>query len=116
MAIKKPEKSRPSKNGNASRSGAGEVLTLVETAAFLRVPEEVVLRLVGPDGLPGRLIDTEWRFLKSALQEWLRSPPPPSSPALLRAAAGAWKGDPTLEEMLRDIHERRGRPKSGDEA
>ena len=66
-------------------------MTLSEAAAYLRVPEELVLRQVGPNGLPGRLFDSEWRFLKSALQEWLRTPAPPSSPEALRAAAGAWK-------------------------
>lgn len=33
-----------------------EVLTLAEAAAYLRVPEAEIVRLVGPQGLPGRLI------------------------------------------------------------
>lgn len=52
-----------------------EVLTLGETAAFLRVPEEAVLALVSNDALPGQRIGGEWRFLKRAVVEWLRLGP-----------------------------------------
>jgi excisionase family DNA binding protein len=87
-------------------------LTLAEAAAYLRVPNEEILRLVGPHGLPGRMVGTEWRFLKSALQEWLRSPPAPSSQEALRSLIGAWKDDPYLDEMLQEIYRRRGRPET----
>jgi excisionase family DNA binding protein len=49
-----------------------EVLTLPETAAYLRVPEEAVLELVAKDSLPGQQIGGEWRFLKRAVVDWLR--------------------------------------------
>ena len=91
-----------------------EVLTLAETAAYLRIPEEQVVRLVGPQGIPGRLIGSEWRFLKSAVQEWLRELPKPSSKEALRALAGCWKDDPTVEEMLKEIYKQRGRPMTED--
>ena len=51
-----------------------EVLTLAEAAAYLRVPETEVVRMVGPQGLPGRLIGSEWRFSRAAVQEWLGRP------------------------------------------
>jgi hypothetical protein len=86
------------------------VLTLAEAAAYLRVPEAAVLREVGPDGLPGRLINGEWRFSKAALQAWLRTVPKPSSREALLSVAGAWKDDPTVDEMLKEIYRRRGRP------
>lgn len=87
-----------------------EVLTLAEAAAYLRVPEGEVLHLVGPNGLPGRLIGSEWRFLRAALQEWLRSPVVPSSRESLLSLAGSWQDDPHAEEMLQEIYRNRGRP------
>src|SRR5437016_1716786 len=40
-----------------------EILTLPEAAAYLRVGEQDVLRMVHDQGLPGRQVGTEWRFL-----------------------------------------------------
>jgi excisionase family DNA binding protein len=86
------------------------VLTLAEAAAYLRVPEADLLQLVNQREIPARQIGGEWRILKPALQDWLRgSLPKPSKEAVL-ALAGAWKDDPYLDEMLRDIYKRRGRP------
>jgi excisionase family DNA binding protein len=87
-----------------------EVLTLAEAAAYLRVPEAEVVRLVRQQDLPGRLIGPEWRFLKSALQDWLRTPPPKPSKEAVLACIGSWKDDPYLEEMLKEIYRQRGRP------
>ncbi len=89
---------------------ASEVLTLAETAAYLRVTEEEVVRLAGPAGLPGRLIGEHWRFLKSAIQAWLATPPGRSGKEALLSVAGAWKDDPDLDEMLGKIYKARGRP------
>jgi excisionase family DNA binding protein len=86
-----------------------EVLTLAEAAAYLRVPEEEILQLVGPSGLPGRKIGSEWRFLRSALQHWLCLSPKPSSTEALHSLAGAWAGDPCLDQLLEEIYKRRGR-------
>lgn len=41
---------------------SGEVLTLAEAAAYLRVPETEVVSLVHAQGLPGRRVAGEWRF------------------------------------------------------
>jgi excisionase family DNA binding protein len=87
-----------------------EVLTLAEAAAYLRVPEPDVVLMVGPRGLPGRLIGSEWRFSKTALDQWLRTPPERSSKESLLALSGAWTGDPDAEEMLKEIYRQRGRP------
>jgi len=88
----------------------GEVLTLSEAAVYLRVPEADIVRLTSSQGLPGRLIGNEWRFSKSALQDWLRTPPPRPSKEALLGCIGAWRDDPDLEEMLEEIYKRRGRP------
>jgi excisionase family DNA binding protein len=97
-------------------SGAGsEVLTLAEAAAYLRVAEEEVLRLANLQELPGRRIGGEWRFLKIALQDWLRTPPRSSGKEALLALAGAWRDDPDVDFMVREAHRRRGRPEAEQE-
>ena len=96
------------KSNSADR--LGEVLTLSEAAAYLPVSEADIVRLASSQGLPGRLIGTEWRFSKSALQDWLRTPPPRPSKEAMLAGIGAWQDDPYLEEMLEEIYKRRGRP------
>jgi excisionase family DNA binding protein len=54
-----------------------EVLTLSEAAAYLRVAEAELTQLAEGGGIPARKIGGEWRFLKQALNEWLRSPDKP---------------------------------------
>ncbi|MBY0527952.1 MAG: helix-turn-helix domain-containing protein [Gemmataceae bacterium] len=54
-----------------------EVLTLAETAAYLRVPEPAILELVAKKALPAQQVGGEWRFLKRAVVEWLRFGPHP---------------------------------------
>jgi excisionase family DNA binding protein len=107
-------KTKPQSRTKGKRKVAGpaqlpDVLTLSEAAAYLRVSEEAVVRLVGPDGLPGKLIDDEWRFSKSAIQEWLATPPKPSSREAVSSLAGAWKDDPEIDKMLEEIYRKRGR-------
>lgn len=88
----------------------GEVLTLSEAAAYLRLPEEDILRLVEQQALPGRRLDNEWRFLKSAIQQWLGTVPPRYSKEAQRAVIGSWKDDPCIEDELKETLRRRGRP------
>jgi len=93
-----------------------EVLTLAETAAYLRLPESEVVALVHGQNLPGRASGDEWRFLKSAIQDWLRSGRGlKSNKEAWMELAGVWKDDPYVEEELKEIYRRRGRPISEDE-
>jgi excisionase family DNA binding protein len=88
----------------------GEVLTLPETAAYLRLSEADVLQLVQEQGLAARQLGTEWRFLKAAIQDWLRTgSPPKSNKQAWMALAGAWKNDPNLEELRQVIQKQRER-------
>jgi excisionase family DNA binding protein len=98
----------------ASTADWPEVLTLAEAAGYLRVPEAEVVRMVGQHGLPGRLIGPEWRFARAAVQEWLRTPPQPSSRESLLALAGVWKDDPDVDDILEEIYRRRGRSMTED--
>lgn len=75
-----------------------DVLTAAEAAEYLRVSEEDLLRSAVEQGLPGRIVGAQWRFLKSARDDWLRTAPKPSSRAALLATVGAWKDDPYLDE------------------
>ena len=91
---------------------AGEVLTLAEAAAYLRLPEQGVIAAATTQGLPGRLVAGEWRFLKVAIQRWLSvSQPTAETPnAAMLAFAGSWQDDPHLEDMVEGIYRERGRP------
>ena len=88
----------------------GDVLTLAETAMYLRLPEGDVLRLVDEQGLPARHLGTEWRFLKNAIQAWLSVPTRPDQSRGIWSVAGILKDDPYLDEMLEEIERMRGRP------
>jgi excisionase family DNA binding protein len=87
-----------------------EVLTLSEAAEYLRLAETDVLHLVEDQGLPARRAGNEWRFLKAAIQDWLRTgPPPKSNKEAWMALAGAWKDDPYRDELLEEIARQRER-------
>src|SRR5438876_1012714 len=102
----KPESNaRPAGNGIAS-----EVLTLSEAAAYLRLPEQEVLRMVREHNLPARQAGTDWRFFKTAVQQWLSEPLSKGKKEGLWAAAGSWKDDPYLDDLLKEIYRKRGRP------
>jgi excisionase family DNA binding protein len=49
----------------------GEVLTLVELAELLQVPEDDARELAEGGQIPGRRIGEEWRFARSAVLRWL---------------------------------------------
>ncbi len=109
MSQTKTKSRPPRKSGpNALPAAALEVLTLAEAAAYLRVTEEDVEELATRGEFPGRVIRGQWRFLKAAMQDWLRSAP--SQKEKLMQVAGAWKDDPYLDEMLDKIYKDRGRP------
>ncbi len=108
-SAKKPAAATAEANGPV-----GEVLTLAEAAAYLRLPDEEVVRLVHQQQLPGRYAGTEWWFFKAAIQEWLSQPLPKPSKEAVLSRIGSWKGDPDLDEMLKEIHRRRGRPVIGE--
>ena len=99
----------------AGNGPPGEVLTLAEAAAYLRLPEKDVLAAAS-QGLPGRLVSGEWRFFKNAIQQWLSVSQPTAEmrKAALLAAAGAFKDDPDLEDIVEEIYRRRGRPITDD--
>ncbi len=90
---------------------AGEVLTLEETAAYLRVSESDVVELATKHELPGRKIGDQWRFHRKGLANWLLRP---SAKERLLRHAGAMQDDPHQASMLEQIYRDRGRPMTED--
>ncbi len=83
------------------------VLTLDEVASYLRLPEEMVERQAAKGQIPARRIEDTWRFLKAAIDEWLRSQ---DSRQILLGQAGALANDKTLPALRAAIYAERGRP------
>jgi excisionase family DNA binding protein len=95
--------------GTARNGPVKEVLTLPEVAVYLRLSEAEVIDLVHSQNLPGRFTGNDWRFLKAALDDWLRTPTRRSGKEALLALAGAWKDDPDIDRIVHEAHRRRGR-------
>ena len=106
----------PTPQPAAGNGPPGDVLTLAEAAAYLRLPAKDVIAAASTQGLPGRLVSGEWRFFKNAIQQWLSVSQPTDEmrKAALLAAAGAFKDDPDLEDIVEEIYRRRGRPITDD--
>ena len=49
----------------------GEVMTLSEVAAYLRLAERTVLRMVHKEQIPCAKVASQWRFLRSMIDDWL---------------------------------------------
>jgi excisionase family DNA binding protein len=120
MPRTKTTSGRRPRNGSAapspSRASAesAEVLTLAEAAAYLRATEQDVLRLVREQELPGRKVGDDWRFLKAAVEGWLGTPGGPDPGQFWQTHFGALKGDPYLEDIVREAYRKRGRPEDGE--
>ena len=83
-----------------------EVLTLEEAADYLRLPKESVEKHAALGRIPGRRIEDTWRFLKTAIDDWLRAQ---DSRSILLEQAGALADDESLPDLLRGIYRARGR-------
>lgn len=87
-----------------------EVLTLEEVADYLRLPVATIEKQAQKGRLPARRIEDTWRFLKSAIDDWLRSQ---DSRAILLQQAGSLADDETLAELRSAIYRERGRSETG---
>lgn len=83
-----------------------EVLTIEEVADYLRLPVEIIEKQAQKGQLPARRIEDTWRFLKSAIDDWLRIQ---DSRTLLLQQAGALADDKTLPAVRAAIYQERGR-------
>jgi excisionase family DNA binding protein len=71
-----------------------DVLTLEEASVYLQLSIETVLNQAVKGNIPGRKIENDWRFLKSAIDEWLSTK---NSSSILIAQAGAFANDDSLD-------------------
>lgn len=83
------------------------VLTVEEVAAYLRLPPETILQQAAQGALPGRQIADTWRFLRAAIDDWLRQQ---DSRTILLQQAGALADDPSLADLRTRIYAARNRP------
>jgi excisionase family DNA binding protein len=90
-----------------------DVLTLEETASYLRMPTETIERVATRGQLPGRRIEDSWRFLREAIDEWLRSS---DSRTVLLQQAGALSDDDMTADLLSSVYQLRGRPEKDTDA
>ena len=106
---------RPIKKASPRRRApTPDVMTLSETAAYLRLGETEVARLAREEGLPGRQLGSEWRFLKSSVPSWLDLPMPQrTNKAAILAMAGIFKDDPFLDEIVAEAYRQRKRQIEG---
>ena len=105
-ALPRTKKNPNSIPQNGLLAAPTEVLTLAETATYLRIAKDDIIFLVREQRLPGRHIGQNWRFHKLALQDWLSTSPPIRG---LLQFAGANRDDPHAEEMLMEVYRQRGR-------
>ncbi len=106
------------------RATLPDVLTLEEASTYLRLPVAVVLRQALQGNIPARKIEDNWRFLKTAIDDWLlcRTIGDPTQYAALAEKAetsaesvkfeqsdpwvkfaGMFKDDPLFEEFVEDM-------------
>ena len=86
-----------------------DILTLEEAAAYLRLPAETIARQAENGQIPGRRIEDNWRFLKAAIDDWLRSP---DSRTLLLHQAGALDDDESFSAVRQHVYRARKRPET----
>ncbi|MGA9383106.1 MAG: helix-turn-helix domain-containing protein [Phormidium sp.] len=90
-----------------------DVLTLEEVSTYLRLPAETILRQTLQGNIPGRKIEEDWRFLKDAIDDWLRSQ---SSRTVLLIQSGALADDDSLAELRTTIYQARERSEVDEES
>src|SRR3954447_19799603 len=107
----KPEPSSLTLPAPTVNGSEAEVLTLSEAAAYLRLPEAEVVRLVREQNLGARQVGSEWRFLKAAIQDWLRAGTPSlqANKEAWMSLAGKYRDDPDLLRICEEAYRQRGR-------
>jgi len=90
---------------------SSDVLTIEELADYLKLSPEVILTQANQGALPGRQIANTWRFLKDAIDDWLRVQ---DSRAILIHQAGALADDESLESLRTKVYDDRGRAEVDD--
>jgi hypothetical protein len=77
-----------------------DILTLEEAAQYLRLSPTVIAEQASIGNIPGQPIDNDWRFLRSAIDDWLKTR---NSRSVLLRQAGSLAHDSTLVELQAEI-------------
>jgi excisionase family DNA binding protein len=64
----------------------GQVLTIDELAAYLKIPKSTLYKLVREGKIPSQKIGRHWRFRKGAIDHWLEETRSPTSGSEPRSA------------------------------
>jgi len=64
-----------------SNDSQNAVMTLDELALYLKVSKSTLYKLVQEGRIPGQKLGKQWRFSKSAVDEWLNRQTPPEGKA-----------------------------------
>lgn len=83
------------------------VMTIDEVARYLRVARSTVYRQAREGRIPTRRVGRRWRFSRRAIDRWLQAQGGP--PPVLKYA-GVFRKDETLDEIVAEIYQQRGRP------
>jgi hypothetical protein len=83
-----------------------DILTLEETSSYLRLPVETVINQASQGNIPGQKIENDWRFLKVAIDDWLRSK---NSKHILLSQAGALADDVSIVQLREMVYQARER-------
>lgn len=81
------------------------ILNLKELALYLNLNEEKIEKEALQGNMPGRKIDNQWRFLRSAIDDWLKGY---DTKSILLNQAGAFSDDQTLPALRALIYKNRG--------
>jgi excisionase family DNA binding protein len=95
-----------------SQTATSEVFTLEEAANYLKLPLDTIEREASRGHIPGRRIEDTWRFLKSAIDDWLRAQ---DSSDVLPQQAGVLKDDPYMDGLLDAIYRDRKQSEADDD-
>jgi excisionase family DNA binding protein len=95
------------------RATIPDVLTLEEASGYLLLSIETVASLALKGNIPGRKIENDWRFLKSAIDDWLRAK---NSSSVLLSQAGILADDDSLPQLRESIYQARESPEIDDSA
>jgi Helix-turn-helix domain len=76
------------------------ILTLEEAAQYLRLSPTVIVQQPSIGNIPGQPIDNDWRFLRNAIDDWLKTR---NSRSILLRQAGSLADDDTLVELQAEI-------------
>jgi hypothetical protein len=76
------------------------VLTLAEASEYLRLSPESLVQQVELGNIPGQQVNEDWRFLRGAIDDWLRCC---DQRSVLLRHAGVFADDETLDELQASI-------------